>query len=180
MKTETLDADEVLISFDVISLYTKKEFIKEAIQEGTEKLYSGDVKAPSVDKESFIILATLSCTNVLKQTHDGNFKQIDGLAMGSPPAPPLSNIWLSKYEPNVRDDAKLLERCMDDIVRKIKVDLIENKLVEINSLHPKLKFTLEVERNKKLSFLDMCIEQNNINLFIPKRYKRSFAQGFIF
>ena len=58
------------------------------------------------------------------QTHDGTYKQIDGLAMGSPPAPPLSNIWLSKYEPNIGDDAKLFELDMDDIVRTIKVDLI--------------------------------------------------------
>ena len=112
--------------------------------------------------------------------------------MESPPAPPLTNIWLSKYEPNISDDAKLFENYMDDIVRTIKVDLIENKLVEINSLNPKLKFTLEVPRNKKLSFLDMCIEHNNNNLsstwyckptdtglvlnfhaLAPKRYKRS-------
>ena len=79
------------------------------------------------------------------QICDKTYKQIDGLAMGSPPAPLLSNIWLSKCEPNIRDDAKLFERYMNDTVRTIKVDLIENKLVEINSLHPKLKFTLEVE-----------------------------------
>ena len=123
LKTVTLDADEVLISFDVKSLY-KNVPVKEAIQEAAERLYSGDVKAPSFDKKTFIILDTLSCTNVLMQTHDGTCKQIDGLAMGSPPAPPLSNIWLSKYEPNIEDDAKLFELDMDDIVRTIKVDLI--------------------------------------------------------
>ena len=81
------------------------------------------------------------------QICDKTYKQIDGLAMGLPSAPLLSNISLSKYEPNIRDDAKLFERYMNDhdTVRTIKVDLIENKLVEINSLHPKLKFTLEVE-----------------------------------
>ena len=35
---------------------------------------------------------------------------------------------------------------MDDILRTT----IENKLSEINSLHPNLKFTLEVEKNGKL------------------------------
>ena len=42
---------------------------------------------------------------------------------------------------------------MDDIVRTIKVDLIESKFVETDSLHTKLKFTLEVERNKKTFIL---------------------------
>ena len=47
---------------------------------------------------------------------------------------------------------------MDDILRTIKESLIENKLSEINSLHPNLKFTLEVEQNGKLPFLDIYIE----------------------
>ena len=59
--------------------------------------------------------------------------------------PPLFKVWLSKYEPNIRDDAKLFELYMDDTVGTIKVNLIESKLVEINLLHSKLKFTLEVE-----------------------------------
>ena len=78
------------------SLYTKVPN-KEAIQEAANRLYSADVQAPSVDKETFITLATISCTNIILSTHDGTYQQIDGLAMGSPLAPPLSNIWLSKY-----------------------------------------------------------------------------------
>ena len=70
---------------------------KEAIQEAANRLYSGDVQAPSVEKETFITLTSICCTNVILSTQDGNFCQIDGLAMGSPPAPSLSNIWLSKY-----------------------------------------------------------------------------------
>ena len=66
------------------------------------------MQAPSVDKETFITVAAISCANVILSIHDGTYRQIDGLAMGSPPAPPLSNIWLSKYEPAIKDDAKLM------------------------------------------------------------------------
>ena len=68
--------------------------------------------------------------------HDGAYPQIDGLAMVSQPAPPLSNIWLSKYEPNIRDDAKLFERYINDILRTIKQQFSQAKLKEINALHP--------------------------------------------
>ena len=78
------------------------------------------MQAPSVDKETFITLATISCANVILSTHDGTYRQIHDLTMGSPPASPLSNIWLSKYEPAKKDDAKLFERYMDDILRTIK------------------------------------------------------------
>ena len=73
----------------------------------------------------------------------------------------LSNIWPLKCEPTIRDDVKLFESCINDIVRTIKVASIENILVEVNSLHPKRKFALKVEGNKKPSFLGMCIEHNN-------------------
>ena len=70
---------------------------------------------PLLDKKTFLIFAELATTNVLMLIHDRPYRQIDGLAMGSQPAAPLSNIWLSKFDPNIRDDAKLFERYMDKI-----------------------------------------------------------------
>ena len=71
----TIDVDEALVSFDVTSLYTNVP-VKEAIQKAAERLYGGDVKAPSFDKETFIFLATLLYTNVLMQIHDGTYKTL--------------------------------------------------------------------------------------------------------
>ena len=56
---------------------------------------------PLSDKETFIILAELATTNVLTLTQDGSCCKIDGLAIGSQPAPTLSNRRISKYEPNI-------------------------------------------------------------------------------
>ena len=84
----SLDNDEVVISFDITSLYNNVP-VKEAIFKAAEKLYSGKFVMPSVDKETFIILAELATINVIMLTHDGHYCQIDGLAMGSQPAPPL-------------------------------------------------------------------------------------------
>ena len=69
-------------------------------------------------------------------THDGYYVQKDGLAMGSPPAPQLANIWLANKEEHIKDDAKLFERYMDDIIRTIKAANIDRKVEEINNLHP--------------------------------------------
>ena len=54
LKRTTLESDEVIISFDVTSLYANVP-VKEAIQEAADRLYSGDVQAPSVDKESLFL-----------------------------------------------------------------------------------------------------------------------------
>ena len=63
----------------------------EAIEICTEHLYSGDHERPPVDRDTFITLAKIASCDVLMSTHDGYYQQVDGLAMGSPPAPHLAN-----------------------------------------------------------------------------------------
>ena len=98
------------------------------------------------------------------QTHDGFYRQTDGLAMGSPPAPLLANGWLSKYDPMIKGDAKLYARYMDDILRSIKRAEVQQKLREINSYHPSLQFTIEEEEDGMLPVLDMLIIRNGTSL----------------
>ena len=95
--------------------------------------------------------------NVIMLTHHGYYKQIDGLAMGSAPAPYLANIWLSKYDPQIKGDATLYERYMDDVLTARLKDEIEQHLEKINSFHPMLKFIMEREVEGRLPFLDLCI-----------------------
>ena len=102
-----LSEDEILISFDVVSLYTNVP-VAEAMQEAADRLYSGEFETPPISKETFLKLLKISSTNVIMATHDGYYIQKDGLAMGSPPAPLLANIWLSKYEPQMRENANCL------------------------------------------------------------------------
>ena len=93
--------------------------VKEAIKLAAEKLYSGGVECPPVSKDAFLKLLELCSTNVIMSTHDGYYIQKDGLAMGSPPAPLLANIWLANMEDVMRGDAKLFGRYMDDVIRSI-------------------------------------------------------------
>ena len=88
----TLQNDEELVSFDVTSFYTNVP-VEEAIQVCADLLYSGTHLLPPVDKETFTHLLQISTCNVLMLTHDGYYKQLEGLAMGSPPAPLLANGW---------------------------------------------------------------------------------------
>lgn len=65
---------------------------------------------------------------------------------------------MHKFDPIVRDDAPLFARYMDDYLRNIKANKVQEKLVQINSLHPSLKFTMEREHNSSLPFLDKLIK----------------------
>ena len=46
---------------------------------------------------------------------------------------------------------------MDDIIKNIKVQEILAMLDVINQLHPMLKFTMEIEENGQIPFLNMEI-----------------------
>ena len=190
-----LDKDEVLVSFDVSSLYTNVP-VMEAINVCADLLFS-KMDLP-VDKETFITLAKIASCDVIMSTHDGYYRQVDGLAMGSPPAPHLANGWLSQFDDRIKGDAKVYFRYMDDIFRNIKKNKIESKLKEINSYHPSLKFTCEIECDGCLPFLDMKVINNNGTLsstwyckptdtglvmnfhaLAPKKYKRAVIAGFV-
>ena len=101
-----------------------------------DKLYNMpvDQRLP-IDQETFITLAKVASRAVVLPTHDGFYKQVDGLALGSPPAPDLANGWLSQFENLIKDDAKIYERYMDDILREIKCSQVEQKLEEINNIY---------------------------------------------
>jgi len=199
LKSVTLEEDEELVSFDVVSLYTNVPVL-EAIQVCADLLYSGKYKIPPVDKETFVTLAKMSSCNVLMLTHDGYYRQVDGLAMGSPPAPHFANGWLSQFDGKIKGEAKLFSRYMDDTILDIKRNGKEGKLKELNSLHPSLKFTIEEEdENGQLPVLDLKASNNqgtlssswytkpsdtglimNYHCLAPKRYKRSVVSGFVY
>ena len=200
LKTVTLELDEVMVSFDVSSLYTNVP-VMEAIEVCTNKLFNmPEDKRPPIDRETFITLAKIASCGVIMSTHDGFYQQTDGLAMGSPPAPHLANGWLSQFEDIIKGNAKIYDRYMDDILMDIKQPSVEEKLKEINNLHKNLQFTIERENDKSLPFLDMKIIHDpdtgklsstwynkptdtglimNYHALAPKRYKRSVVSGFI-
>ena len=95
-------------------------------------------------------------------------------------------------------DHPVFDRYMDDIIREINRTKIQEKLSEINQLHLKLKFMIEMEENGKLPFLDIEIKREdrilsstwyvkptdtglimNFHALAPKRYKRSVVQSFV-
>ena len=195
IKDIQIEDDEELVSFDVCSLYTNVP-VKEAIDVCTDLLFKQCIMP--IDRETFKTLAEIASCNVILSTHDGFYQQIDGLAMGSPPAPHLANGWLSTFDSAIQGSSSLYSRYMDDVFKKEKSVKVEDKLDEINTLHPSLTFTCEREKEGKLSHLDMEVIRKNKSLestwyrkptdtglilnyhsLAPKRYKRSIVSGFV-
>ena len=137
-----LNENEELVSFDVKSLYTNVP-LQEAINDCTELLYSGKYAKPPVDRTTFKELVILCSSDVVLLSNGEYYKQVDGLAMGSLPAPLLANELMNKYDKEIKGEAKLYSRYMDDVLREIHKDKVEEKLKEINNLNSEfLQFTI--------------------------------------
>ena len=191
-----LEADEELVSFDVVSLYTNVPVL-ESINVCADLLFK-KLEIP-VDKATFIELAKIASCDVMMLTHDGYYKQTEGLAMGSPPAPHLANGWMSQFDSTIKGDSKIYFRYMDDILKEHKKVNIEQKLEEINSIHSSLTFTREREKDGSLPMLDMNILNHEGNLsstwyskpsstglimnyhaLAPNKYKRAVVTGLVY
>ena len=94
-----LKSDEFfLCSFDISSLFTNVP-LAETIQICTDTLYEDDrIVSPTLPKDIFVQLMT-SATSCVEFTFKNiTFRQIDGVAMGSPLGSALANIFVGYYE----------------------------------------------------------------------------------
>ena len=90
------------------------------------------------------------------------YKQIDGVAMGSPLGPSLANAFLSYHEKNWLNNCPqgfkpvFYWRYVDDISILFKSnDHLKYFQEFLNSCHINMSFSMETEKENKLSFLDL-------------------------
>ena len=108
------------------------------------------------------------------------YRQIDGVAMGSPLGPVLENIFVGYYESKLFN--KILKptvyyRYVDDIFFLFHKETEFQKLLTcLNSLHPSLKFNNEIETNNSLPFLNVLITKSN-DKFIASVYRKPTFTG---
>ena len=96
LQSISLDDDEVLVSLDVVSLYTNVP-VKESIEIAAEILYSLD-EEPPFDRRTFTTLMEMAVTDIKFTCNRQWVTQRDGVAMGSKLAVILANIWLKQFE----------------------------------------------------------------------------------
>ena len=110
------------------------------------------------------------------------YNQIDGVAMGSPLAPVLANIFMGFYESKWLNEYNLNKpkfylRYVDDILAAFdkEQDLL-NFLNFLNKRHPNIKFTIEKQTNHSIAFLDVFISDiNNQNLTLETYHKSTYT-----
>jgi predicted GIY-YIG superfamily endonuclease len=182
IKNTELNPRYTLASLDITNLYTNVPVTEtiNILQDNLEK----HSNLNECERKELLTLLRL----VLKQNYfcfnNEYYLQTEGLAMGSPLSGILAEIFLNDFENKFiwaeanRYKSKLIffYRYVDDIVilydgNPRQVTLFNNF---INSIHPKLKFTLEFEQDNRLNFLDLTLNKNS-DRFSFKIYRKPTA-----
>lgn len=151
-----------LISLDVVYLYTNipNSLIKTIINKKWDELK----KFTKLTKKDVIEAIFLILDNNYFQFKDKFYKQIDGCAMGSPIALTIAQMVMEYLEENVIKNLNIpilfFKRYVDDCLLAVPNNNINDILQAFNNFHKKIQFTLEIESNNKINFLDLTLIKN--------------------
>ena len=151
---------EILVSYDVTSLFTNVP-LEETIQILAEKAFAQDwfneTHSLNLSKTDLIDLLQAATKNQLFQFDGALYEQTDGVAMGSPLGPLLANVFMCSIEENLEQQGQLPQyyrRYVNDTLTVMPDRVTAGQFLDtLNSTHPSLKFTMEVEQEGSLPFL---------------------------
>ena len=164
--------DETMISFDIQSLYPNVP-VEEAIDIAVKLIWEKNkaIKFTKITKHELYILFNLAVRNVHFRFFNQYFRQIDGIAMGSPLAPVLANLFVTQLEEEkinriTKNKVRIWFRYVDDIFAIVKGKDIEiHEILEgINKIHKNIKFTIEFEQDNSITFLNVNIKRKGSRL----------------
>ena len=176
-------SNKFMVSFDVASLFTNIP-LKESIDLAVSYITEGNAKL-KFSKAELLKMFSIATSQTHFLFNGKVFDQIDGVAMGSPLAPVLANLFLGHHEniwlKNYQGPSNLFyRRYVDDVFCVFDNENDAELFFDfINSQHPNIKFTIEKETNKVLAFLDVCIDNNDPSCLKTSTYRKKTFTGLL-
>ena len=123
----------------------------------------------------------LLCTKNVHFTFNNKiYQQCGGVAIGFPLGPVIAGIFMVELErtllPRLTEYMTPWKRYVDDTIATGKLTSIDHVLMILNTFHKNIKFTYELEINKKISCLDISLIRKN-DILETTIYRKSTNNG---
>ena len=158
-----VEEDEMLVNFDVSSLFTNV-LIDEAVRIIRDRLRNDETLCDQPATPDWVAELLEACLRSTCFCYNGTFyEQQEGAAMGSPVTAAVSNLYMEFFEELALRSApvtpRLWKRYVDDTCCILKKGMAEALLGHLNSVRPSIKFTVEIEKEGTLPFLDTLLRR---------------------
>ena len=162
---QTIEKNEVLVSFDVVSLFTKIP-TDLAIQAAHKRLLDDTTldQRTSLTPDEITSLLKLCLNATYFAFRDSFYQQVHGTAMGSPVSVVVADLVMEDVEQRALrtypNPPKFWKRYVDDTCCILRSDLVDDFHSHLNTIETNIQFTLEIEAQAQLPFLDVLILRN--------------------
>ena len=180
LKNVRINSDEILISFDVKSLFPS--IMKQHVISELETLLNSQLMDNN-EKDIYIEMIKLVLSQNYSTFRDQTYQQTDGLSIGNKLSPMLSELFMKRFEDDIKDATwfpRVWIRYIDDIFAIVKKDQLEEVFNNLNSTqYTNIQFTKEIEVDGKLPFLDILIKREGSDLKFSIYRKPTDSQQYI-
>jgi len=106
--------------------------------------------------------------------NDQFYKKISGAAMGSHISPVIANIFMEHFAKEILKKTGSLILLRRWHIRDLETNRAELRkfLIFLNNQHPNIGFTMDIEENKKLSFLNVLVTKKADNILYIIKYRK--------
>ena len=181
-----LEPEDRLVSFDVTNLFPQVP-IDEALRVIEERLKADSSlsERTTIPIPQLMELTELCLRTTYFQFQDTFFEQSDGAAMGSPLSPIVANLYMEHLEEIALQTApsppRLWLRYVDDtfVIWTHGQNELERFHEHLNSQHPNIQFTVELEEEGRLAFLDVQVPRHDTRLSTAVYRKPTHTNRYI-
>ena len=181
-----IDSNDCLVSFDVISLFIRVP-VQDALGIIKDRLEHDESLSDrtAITPQQVTSLTELCLRSTYFKHGDQFFEQTEGTAMGSPLSPVVAGLFMEDFEQTALMTAdrepKLWLRYVDDtfIIWPHGRTQLVTFLDHLNGLCEKIQFTMEIEEENQLPFLDVVVKRNENTLTTSVFRKKTHTDWYL-
>ena len=185
LENVTLKEDEILISHDIVSLFTNVP-IQEALSVIRTRLENDDTlkNRTRLSVDDIMDLLNFVCNSTYFQFEGQLYQQCFGTAMGSPVSPIIANLFMEHQEQLALEQCppemkpSFWYRYVDDIGEAVKQDQVQNLTDYLNTVDKtgNIKYTSETEQDRTLPMLDVKMQVKDDGRLTPVSTERKHTR----